>query len=71
VYAWVGGPRTEVRVRRSTNKVHAACERAIETDHPRRFADPGADAARADAHALVAKLRERFELAEPPAFSEP
>lgn len=67
VYSWIGGDRTEVRVRRSPAHVYAACDRAIPTDDPDHFLDPGQEAAAlADATALVAKLRSRFDLPEPP-----
>lgn len=70
VYSWIGGPRTLVRVRRSASSVYAARERAIATDDPRRFSDPGAPAAQADANALIAKLRDRFNLLAPPDFRD-
>lgn len=69
VYSWIGGDRTEVRVRRSPAHVYAACDRAIPTDDPDQVPDPGQEAALADATALVAKLRDRFALPEPPPWS--
>src|SRR5690349_12455532 len=41
LYAWMGGPRTEVRVRRTTRKITAQTERAVRDDDP----DPGLEAA--------------------------
>lgn len=67
VFTWVGGRRTEARVRRSHHQVYAACERAIEVDD-KGPVDPGAHAALADAEALVARLRRRFDLPEPPSW---
>lgn len=67
VFTWVGGKKTEARVRRSRHQVYAACERAIEVDDHGPI-DPGAQAALADAEALVAKLRGRFDLPEPPSW---
>lgn len=66
VYSWIGGDRTEVRVRRSSGHVTATCDRAVPIDDPDQVFDPGQEAALADATALVAKLRDRFALPEPP-----
>jgi hypothetical protein len=63
LYAWMGGPRTEVRVRRTARKVTAQTERAVADDDP----DPGLEAAVADVDALLSKLRKRFDLADTPA----
>ena len=67
IFTWVGGRKTEPRVRRSRHQVYAACERAIEVDD-KGPVDPGAHAVLADAEALVAKLRSRFDLPEPPSW---
>lgn len=64
IFAWIGGPRNEVFVRRSARRVLARVDRAIPND----LSTPTEDDAWEDATKLVGRLRTRFGLDTPPEF---
>lgn len=70
IFAWIGGPRTEIRVRRTRDRVTAQIERATEMSDQGGPLDPGIEAALADVKALFDKLRSRFDLPATPPFPE-
>lgn len=70
VFAWVGGPATKVRVHRSERRVLAQIDRVIPV-RASGWSDPGKEAAISDAHELIDRLADRFDLGKAPTLVIP
>lgn len=74
IYAWIGVKSTRTTIRRGRRRVHVSIDRAVPAEivEDRRYPpELGPIAALNDAEAMITRLKERFQLSDPPLLGTP